>query len=117
MACSVGPSLVLDMDGATIADASSTRGAMIMHVPASMRRKCCASESVVMSTLSDAQHFRRMLAGTCMIMAPLVLLASAIVAPSMSSTKEGPTLQAIADHQGRFYLSTALLIVGLVLLV
>src|SRR2546421_11473063 len=70
-----------------------------------------------MSTLSDAQHFRRMLAGTCMIAAPLVLLASAIVAPSMSSTKEGPTLQAIADHQGRFYLSTVLLIVGLVLLV
>jgi hypothetical protein len=70
-----------------------------------------------MSTLSDAQHFRRMLAGTCMIAAPLVLLASSIVAPSVSSTKEGPILQAIGDHPDRFYLSTVLLIVGVVLLV
>src|SRR3989442_4261197 len=29
-----------------MADPSRPRGAAIMHVPASMRRKCCASESV-----------------------------------------------------------------------
>jgi hypothetical protein len=70
-----------------------------------------------MSGLSDAQHFRRLIAGLCMVVAPLVLLGASVVAPSMSSTKEGPILQAIAAHPDRFYISTLLLIVGVVLLI
>ncbi|MDX6643311.1 MAG: hypothetical protein QOD76_1273 [Solirubrobacteraceae bacterium] len=52
-----------------------------------------------------------------MLVAPLVLLGASVVAPSMSSTKEGPILQAIAAHPDRFFISTVMLIVGVILLV
>jgi hypothetical protein len=52
-----------------------------------------------------------------MIVAPLLLLCSAIVTPTMSDTSESAILNKIAGSTDMFYLSIVLLIVGLVLLV
>src|SRR5207247_5703359 len=65
--------------------------------------------------LSDAHHFRKTVAGACMILAPVCLLAASIVVPS-SDNNAGAILRATAAHQDRFYISTVLVIVGLVLL-
>src|SRR5919204_1451758 len=68
-----------------------------------------------MLNLSDAHHFRKTVAGACMILAPICLLAGAIVAPS-SDNNAAAVLRATAANQDRFYISTILVIVGLVLL-
>ena len=68
-----------------------------------------------MLNLSDAHHFRKTVAGACMILAPICLLAAAIVGPS-SDNNSAAILRATAAHQDRFYISTVLVIVGLVLL-
>jgi hypothetical protein len=70
-----------------------------------------------MLNISDAHHFRKVVCGACMIVAPLVLLVSSIVGPTTSSTKEASILRAIAGQQDRFYISTVLVIVGVMLLV
>jgi hypothetical protein len=69
-----------------------------------------------MPTLSDAHHFRKTVAGLCMILAPTLFLVSAILAPS-SDNGAGAILGAIADHPDRFYISTLFGIAGSVLLV
>lgn len=69
-----------------------------------------------MTNLSDAHHFRKTVAGICMILAPVLFLASAILAPS-SDNDAGAILGAVGDHADRFYVSTVLGIVGTVLLV
>jgi hypothetical protein len=69
-----------------------------------------------MPTLSDAHHFRKTVAGICMILAPALFLVSAILAPS-SDNDAGAILGAIADHTDRFFISTAFGIAGSVLLV
>ena len=69
-----------------------------------------------MPTLSDAHHFRKTVAGLCMILAPALFLVSAILAPS-SDNDAGAILGAIADHTDRFFISTAFGIAGSVLLV
>jgi hypothetical protein len=69
-----------------------------------------------MLKLSDAHHFRRIVCGACMVVAPLVLLVSSIVGPITSSTKEASILRAIDGHRDRFYISTLLLIAGVVLM-
>jgi hypothetical protein len=69
-----------------------------------------------MTTLSDAHHFRKTVAGLCMIVAPTLFLASAILAPS-SDNNAGAILGAVADHPDRFYISTLFGIAGSVLLV
>jgi uncharacterized membrane protein len=68
-----------------------------------------------MLNLSDAHHFRKTVAGICMILAPVCLLAASIVGPS-SDNNAAAILRATAAHQDRFYISTVLVIVGLVLL-
>ena len=68
-----------------------------------------------MLNLSDAHHFRKTVAGACMILAPMCLLAAAIVGPS-SDNNAAAVLRATAAHRDRFYISTILVIVGLVLL-
>jgi uncharacterized membrane protein len=68
-----------------------------------------------MLNLSDAHHFRKTVAGACMILAPACFVASAIVAPS-SDNNATAIINATAAHQDRFYISTVLLIVGAVLL-
>ena len=69
-----------------------------------------------MPTLSDAHHFRKTVAGLCMILAPTLFLVSAILAPS-SDNDAGAILGAVADHTDRFYISTLFGIAGTVLLV
>jgi hypothetical protein len=69
-----------------------------------------------MSQLSDAHHFRKTVAGACMVLAPILFLVSAILAPS-SNNEAGPILNAIAADPDRFYLSTVIGIAGSVLLV
>jgi uncharacterized membrane protein len=68
-----------------------------------------------MLNLSDAHHFRKTVAGACMILAPVCLLAASIVGPS-SDNNSAAIIRATAAHQDRFYISTLLVIVGLVLL-
>jgi hypothetical protein len=48
-----------------------------------------------MPVLSDAHHFRKMVAGVCMVLAPLFLLVSAIVHPGFK-TDEGELLASAA---------------------
>jgi hypothetical protein len=69
-----------------------------------------------MPTLSDAHHFRKTVAGLCMILAPALFLVSAILAPS-SDNDAGAILGAIGTHTDRFFISTAFGIAGSVLLV
>ena len=68
-----------------------------------------------MPKLSDAHHFRKTVAGLCMILAPALFLVSAILAPS-SDNDAGAILRAVADDPDRFYLSTVIGIAGTVLL-
>jgi Domain of unknown function (DUF4386) len=69
-----------------------------------------------MFTSSDMHHTRKMMAGACMVLAPLFLLLSAIVSPKLD-TNEAAMLGNIADHADRWLLSTILGGVGVVLLV
>lgn len=47
--------------------------------------------------LSDAHHFRKMVAGACMVLAPLVLLVATVVHPDVK-TDEAAQLAVIADN-------------------
>jgi len=69
-----------------------------------------------MPKLSDAHHFRKTVAGACMILAPTLFVVSAILAPS-SDNEAGPILNAIAGDPDRFYLSTVIGIAATVLLI
>jgi hypothetical protein len=66
--------------------------------------------------MSDAHHFRRVVAGACMVMAPLFFLASAIVSPKLD-THEARQLAYIAQHPDRWYLSEILGLVAIALAV
>jgi hypothetical protein len=68
-----------------------------------------------MTKLSDAHHFRKTVAGICMVLAPVLFLASAIIAPS-SDNDAAAILGAVSEHTDRFYLATVLGIAGSVLL-
>jgi uncharacterized membrane protein len=70
-----------------------------------------------MMTLSDAHRFRKAVAGICMLLAPFAFLGAAIVAPVINGTGEGTILRGIAGNPDRFYISTVLVLVGLVFLV
>ena len=64
---------------------------------------------------SDSQHFRKMVAGVCMVLAPLLFVVCFAVSPPLetAATKQ---LAAAAGHVDRFYISTACGFVGLALL-
>jgi hypothetical protein len=66
--------------------------------------------------LSNPHHFERMLAGACLVLAPLLLLASSAVSPAIKSD-EGAQLAVIARHPDRFYLFSVLGLASSVLLV
>jgi hypothetical protein len=69
-----------------------------------------------MPKLSDAHHFRKTVAGACMILAPALFVVSAILAPS-SKNNAGAILDAVAGNPDRFYQSAVVGIVATVLLV
>ena len=61
-------------------------------------------------------HFRKMVAGFCMVVAPVLFLVSAIVSPKLS-TDGSDQLGLIAGHVDRWYVAQLTMLVGLVLFV
>ena len=54
---------------------------------------------------SDSHHFRKMVAGCCMVAAPLLVLAAFVVSPAIH-TDAGEQFGAFADHPDRLLIST-----------
>ena len=69
-----------------------------------------------MSGLSDAHHFRKLVAGACMVLAPLLLLVAAVVHPE-SKTGEGAQLAVIAGNLDAWYVAHLIALVAIVLAV
>jgi hypothetical protein len=69
-----------------------------------------------MFDISDAHHFRKLIAGWCMIFAPALALAGAIVSPELK-TSEGAQLAIVADSADRWYISNLLFLAAIVLAV
>ena len=65
---------------------------------------------------SDSQHFRKMVAGVCMILAPLLFLAAFVISPQLE-TKAGKQLAVASAHLDRYYISTLVAMIGLFLFV
>ena len=64
--------------------------------------------------LSDATHFRRLVAGVCLIAAPAVLLVGALIHPEVE--RDGAEhLAVVAESPDRNYAAHAILLVGLAL--
>ena len=66
-----------------------------------------------MSRLSDSHHFRKTVAGMCMIGAPLLLLVGVIVHPE-SKSDVGAQLAVIADNMDAWYAAHLIVAVALV---
>src|SRR6266513_4791520 len=69
-----------------------------------------------MRGLSDAHHFRRMVAGTCMIFGPLLALVSGIVQPD-PKLNEAQQLAVVAGHMDAWYVAQVIALVAIVLAV
>jgi hypothetical protein len=69
-----------------------------------------------MPVLSDAHHFRKMVAGVCMVLAPLFLLVGAIVHPGFK-TDEAELLASAAGSLDAWYLAEMLFLISIVLAV
>ena len=67
-------------------------------------------------SLSDAHHFRKLVAGMCMMFGPLVLLVGLVIHPD-SKTDEGAQLAVIADHLDQWYIAHLLILISIVLAV
>jgi hypothetical protein len=65
--------------------------------------------------LSDTHHFRRVVAGFCLMAAPVVLFAGAIAHPQ-SEDEAAAHLAVVAEDPNRYYAAHAVLLVGLALL-
>jgi hypothetical protein len=65
---------------------------------------------------SDSQHLRKMVAGACMLLAPLLFLVAFVVSPELE-TKAGAALSSAADNVDRFYIANLLATIGLMLVV
>jgi hypothetical protein len=64
--------------------------------------------------LSDARHFRRLVAGFCLIAAPAVLLVGALLHPT-SNDDAAVHLAVVVDNPDRYYAAHAIILVGLAL--
>jgi hypothetical protein len=69
-----------------------------------------------MTGLSNAHHFRKMVAGFCMIFAPLVLLIGLVIHPE-AGTSASSTIAAAAEHPDAWYIAHLFALVALVLAV
>ena len=65
-------------------------------------------------SLSDSHHFRKVVAGACMVLAPLFLLASMILHPE-AGTSAASQASAIADDPDAWYAAHALALAAIVL--
>jgi hypothetical protein len=66
--------------------------------------------------LSDAHHSRKMLAGACMVVAPLVLLAAMVIHPA-SDMDEAAQVATIADNLDAWYVAHLLALVSIAVMV
>lgn len=64
--------------------------------------------------VSDSQHFRKTLAGVCMIAGPVLLLVAFAVSPKLE-TAAGKMLAVTAQHPDRAFISTLVAMVGIAL--
>jgi hypothetical protein len=63
---------------------------------------------------SDARHFRRLVAGLCLIIAPVLLLVGALIHPQ-GKEEAAAHLAVVAENPNRYSLAHALLLLGLAL--
>jgi hypothetical protein len=66
--------------------------------------------------LSDAHHFRKLIAGACMVVAPLVLLVAVVIHPA-SDTNEATQVATIADNLDAWYVAHLLAFISIGLMV
>src|ERR687895_2420771 len=66
--------------------------------------------------LSDAHHSRKMLAGACMVVAPIVLLVAMVIHPA-SDMDEAAQVATVADNLDAWYVAHLLALVAIVLTV
>jgi hypothetical protein len=66
--------------------------------------------------LSDAHHFRKMIAGACMVVAPVVLLVAMVIHPA-SDMDEPTQVATIADNLDAWYVAHLLVLVSIALTV
>src|SRR3954449_10748769 len=69
-----------------------------------------------MSRLSDAHHFRKTVAGFCMVFGPLFLLVGMVIHPE-SKTDEGAQLAVVADNLDAWFVAHLLVLVSIALAV
>ena len=69
-----------------------------------------------MRGISDAHHFRRMVAGICMLLSPVLVLVSGIVQPD-PDLDEAKQLGIVADHLDAWYASHLIALFSIVLAV
>ncbi len=67
-----------------------------------------------MLAISDASHFRRLVAGFCLVAAPAVMLVGALVHPQ-GKEAAAAHLAVVAGNPDRYYAAHAILLVGLAL--
>ena len=65
---------------------------------------------------SDSQHLRKTIAGTCMVLGPLFILAAFVISPRLE-TEAAAQLRVAAEHVDRFYLVNLLAMIGVAMLV
>src|SRR3954447_14911254 len=66
--------------------------------------------------LSDAHHSRKMVAGACMVVAPLVLLVSMVIHPA-SSMNEATQVATIQDNLDAWYVAHLLALISIAVMV
>jgi hypothetical protein len=66
--------------------------------------------------LSDAHHFRKMVAGACMVVAPIVLLVATVIHPA-SDMNEATQVATIADNLDAWYVAHLLALISIALTV
>ena len=66
--------------------------------------------------LSDAHHFRKMVAGACMVVAPLVLLFATVIHPA-GSMNEATQVATIADNLDAWYVAHLLALIAIAVMV
>lgn len=65
---------------------------------------------------SDSQHLRKTIAGTCMVLGPLLFLVAFVISPRLE-TDAAAQLSVAGEHVDRFYIVNLIGLVGLVLMV
>ncbi len=65
---------------------------------------------------SDSQHLRKTVAGTSMVLGPLLLVIAFVMSPRLE-TEAAAQLRVAAEHVDRFYLVNLIAMVGVVLMV